>query len=222
MSTTALQVINRVRDTLLDESAVVWSNTDLLEYINEAQRAAVFLKLDANPVQAAITLVAGVVQSLPLGNVSFQDGAGIIDVTHNLVSGSPGRVITLADKELMDETNRFWPAATQVATVQNWCADPRDARRFWVSPPNDGTGVVNVVYGAIPAAITSTATALTLIDTYVPFVIAYVLAQAYGKNSLKGDVAKSAYYMQQAMQALGLKSSTQIAVAPKVSQSPGM
>lgn len=222
MSTTALQVINRVRDTLLDESAVVWSNADLLNYINEAQRAAVFLKLDANPVQAAITLAAGVVQSLPLASVSFQDGAGVIDVTHNLVSGSPGRVITLADKELLDETNRFWPAATQVATVQNWCADPRDARRFYVSPPNNGAGVVNVVYGAIPAAITDPATSLTLIDTYVPFVIAYVLSQAYGKNSLKGDVAKSAYYMQQAMQALGMKSQTQIAVAPKVSQSPGM
>lgn len=222
MATTALQIINRVRDTLLDASAVVWPNAILLDYINEAQRATVFVKLDANPVQASLTLAAGVVQSLPLAAGGFQDGAGIIDVTHNLVAGSPGRVITLADKELLDETNRFWPAATQVATVQNWCADPRDARRFYVSPPNNGAGVVNVVYGAIPAAITDTATNLTLIDTYVPAVINYVLAQAYGKNSLKGDVAKSAYYLQQWGQALGLKSQTQVAVAPKVSESAGM
>ncbi len=222
MSTTALQIINRVRDTLLDASAAVWSNDDLLDYMNEAQRAAVFLKLDANPVQEHVSLAAGVVQSIPQGQSGVLDGAGIIDVTHNLVGVALGRVVTLVDKELLDETNRFWPASTPEVTVENWCADPRDPTRFYVSPPNSGAGIVNIVYGGIPDLIFTTGQTIGLRDTYVPFIINYMLSQAYSKNSLKGDVAKTGYYMQQALQMLGIKSQSQVAVAPKVSSSPGM
>lgn len=222
MSTTAQQVLSRVRDTLLDEAAVAWSDPDLLNYLNEAQRAAVFLKTDANPVQEHVGLAVGIVQSIPQGQSGVLDGVGVLDVTHNFSGTTAGRVVTLVDKELLDETNRFWPSSTPESVVENWCADPRDPTRFYVSPPNDGTGIVNVVYGAIPDQVFTTSQSIGLRDTYVPFIINYMLAQAYGKNSLRGDTAKSGYYMQQALQMLGIRAQTQIAVAPKVSQSPGM
>mgnify|MGYP001559838227 CR=1 FL=1 len=219
----ASTIIARLRDTLLDEAAVVWSDDDLLQYISEAQRQIVFLKNDALPIEANLPLFTGVSQRLPLRSDDFLDGLCVIDVLRNYDNTNElqGRSITLVDKELLDETNRFWPTATQTAEVDSWAADPRDPRRFLVSPPNDGTGYVTVLYGAIPGDLIAS-DVIELPDAYVPSIIYYALAQAYGKNSLKGDLVKSNFYTQQFMQGLGIKAQSQIAVAPKVSESSGM
>jgi len=59
-------------------------------------------------------------------------------------------------------------------------------------------------------------------DSFQTVLLEFVLSRAYEKNSKKQDLTKSAAHRQQWGALLGLKSQAQIAVAPHVSQSPGV
>lgn len=199
---------------LLDTARRTWSADDLLGYLNEALRATAFVKPDMYTVQDAFTPAAGVLQSLP------SDGVALLDITQNLTGRQ--RNITQVDESLLEEANRFWPAATQQAEVEHFTADPRNPRRFRVFPPADGTGSVQILYGAVPPALTYEAEDLPVPDSFQTILLDFVLARAYSKNSKKQDLAKASYYRQNWAAALGLKSQAQVAVAPRVSQSPGV
>lgn len=208
----ASDVITPARHTLLDASGVAWPDAELLGYLNEGLRDSVTAKPDIYPVEGEIPLVAGVVQTLPAGGVL------LIDITHNV---GTGRTVTVVDLPLLQEANRFWPAATRQAEVENFAIDPRTPRKFLVSPPNDGEGRAYGVYGSTPAALTALTGTFPLLDAYQPALTAYVLSRAFAKNSKRQDLAKSATYRQQWAQALGAKSVATSAAVPHVSQSPG-
>ena len=218
----ATTVLDEVSGILLDVAHRTWSSDELLRYLNEAMRATALVKADFYVVETAMTLDPGPQQNLP------GDAVALIDVPRNTynpdasaLDGSNGRVITQVDKTLLDESNRFWPAGTRERTVEHYTEDPRNPRRFVVFPPNDGTGVVDVIYGAVPPQIMYVTEELEVVDAYQPVLVDYTLARAYQKNSKRQDLTKSASYMQSWGQKLGLKSNTQIAVAPKVASEPG-
>lgn len=204
-------IVNACRVTLLDASATAWSDAELLGYLMEAQRTVCFLKPDAYTKREYVALVSGIKQALPA------DGIAILDVGDNEASG---RACTLVDRDLLDHANRFWPAATAAVDAQHWAADPRDPKRFDITPPNAGTGSLEILYGAYTPS-TALLADITLIDSYQRPLECFTLARAYEKNSKRQDLAKAGVYMQQFMQMLGVKSTAQIAVAPKVSDSPG-
>lgn len=191
----------------MDAAAATWSAAVLLADLNSAERKVCLLKPEVYPVRAAIPMVVGAKQTVPAG------GIAILDLYDNV---SNGQTIRLVDRGLMDEAARFWSAATQEAVVQDWAADPRDPTHFDVLPPNDGTGSVNALYGAVPTAIASAATAINLPDVYESVLKCFLLAEAYAHSSKRHDPQKSAFYEQQGMQLLGIKSQSQVAVAPKV------
>lgn len=205
-------IVNACRVTLIDSAAATWSDAELLGYLMEGQRQVCFLKPDAYTQRDYVDLAAGVKQALPA------NGIAILDVGDNEVSG---RACTLVDKEMLDHSNRFWPAGTQEVDAQHWAADPRDPRRFDVTPPNTGTGSLEVLYGAYTPD-TELGVDITLNDSYQFALECFVLHRAYAKNSKKQDLAKAGAYLETFKQALGIKSAGQVAVAPKVSQSAGM
>lgn len=190
-----------------------WSDAELLTYLNEAIRDSVAAKPDIYPVSGDIPLVAGVVQALPAGGVL------LIDATHNV---GTGRTVTVTDLALLQEANRFWPAATQQAEVENFAVDPRTPRKFLVSPPNNGAGRIHGTYGGTPATLAATTDTFPLLDIYQPAMTAYVIGRAYAKNSKRQDPAKAATYRQQWAQALGAKSVATATTLPRVSQSPDL
>ena len=209
----ASDILTPARGTLLDASAVAWSDAELLGYLNEGIRETVLVKPDVYPVRGALALAAGIVQVLPA------DGVVLIDITHNVASG---RVVTVTDLALLQEANRFYPAATQQAEVENFATDPRDPRRYIVFPPNNAAGSVYAVYGGTPAGLATTGDTFPLTDVYQPPLISYVLSRAYAKNSKRQDLTKAAAYRQQWAQGLGMKSAATVAAVPHVSQSPGL
>lgn len=207
-------ILDSVSTTLLDTARVTWGRAELLGYLNEALRTTAFVKPDMYSVQDFIPLVAGIAQVLPA------DGIALLDITDNETGG---RAVTQTDLALLQEENRFWPAATQQAEVENYAADPRTPRHFYVFPPNDGTGSVRATYGAVPDELTgSSGETIPVPDSYQNPLTNFVLAKAYAKNSRKQDLVKSAALMNDWRVALGLKAQAQIAVAPKVAQSPGV
>ena len=207
-------IFDSVSTTLLDVTRQTWPRSDLVGYLNEALRATAFLKPDMYSVQDFLPLAAGIAQALP------DDGIALIDITDNEVSG---RAITQTDLVLLQEENRFWPAATQEVDVENYAADPRTPRRYYVFPPSDGTSSVRVTYGAVPPELSgSSGETLPVPDSYQNALTNFVLAKCYGKNSKKQDLTKYAGYMNDWRMSLGLKSQAQVAVAPKLTQTPGV
>ena len=206
-------IINSVATTLLDTAHRGWSRAELVGYINEALAATAGAKPDFYTVEQDISMVAGITQALPEGGLS------LFNVSKNVTSS---RVVTQVDGALLDEANRWWPAATQEVDVEHFTADPRDPRRFSITPPNDGTGAVTATFGAVPDAVTgSSGEEIPVAGSYLSPLVEYVLGKCYGKNSKSQDLTKSNTHMQRWGTLVGLKAKAQIAVAPKVAVSEG-
>lgn len=211
MTTTTASIISDARSTLIDDNAATYSDVQLLGFQTDAERLVVFYKPDAYPRRRFIPLVPGTNQELPA------DGIALMDISQNELSK---RSATIVDKELLDHENRFWQAATGEVDVQHWCADPRDPRRFDITPPNDGTGSILTLYGAVTPDLTLGGN-ITLVDSYKYVLYAFTLHRAYAETSRKGDTVKAEYWLQKGLQALGIKSAAQVQVAPKVTANPG-
>jgi len=207
----AQTILDSARGTLLDTAKRTWSDADLLTYLNEGIDATCGVKADAYTQEEYVQLTAGTLQTIP------DNGTSLIRISEN----RNGRIVTQVDFDLLQESNRFWPRGTMETTVENYAADPRDPRRFVVSPPNDGRGQVRMLWATPPEPITDVSAEMPLSDIYRPPLIDYVLSRAYAKNTARQDLTKSATYYQRWGQFLGLRSSTQIAVAPRVASEPG-
>ena len=208
----ASTILDSVSRTLLDTAERTWGPDEKLSYLNEAMRATAAARpADFYVIETAVTLAAGVIQALPA------DGFLLIDVPRN----TGGRIVTQVDKGLLDEAYRFWPAGTQEAVVEHFTFDPRNPRRFVSYPPNDGTGVVDLVYGAVPPQIMYAAEEMQVPDVYQTPLEQFVLSKCYAKNSKRQDLAKSAAAMQSWGQALGLDANAIAAASSKVSAEPG-
>lgn len=208
-------ILDDVSRTLLDTARRSWPLTALVDYMNEAIRASSSVKPDIYTVRANTPLEEGTLQEIPAG------GIALIDIPRNsLQSGGEGRVVTQVDAELLAEANRFWPRATTQSQVEHYTADPRDPRRFQVFPPNDGNGMVEMLYAAVPSAVASGET-FPLADIYQPAITAYMEAKAYAKNSRRQDLTKAGAALQRWGTLMGLNAKALAAIAPKVLVSEG-
>lgn len=202
-----------VRERLFDPGrGAGWSDAEIIDYLNRAQQRIVFLKPDAYPRHENVALVLGTLQSIPAG------GVALLEIVKNF---SSGRIVEQVDYDLLKASNWSWPAGTAAASIECYAADPRDPTRFLVSPPAAAGCIVEIVWGATPPALTASTDNTVLLDSYNPTLIDGVLAMAYGKPSVRQDPAKATYHQQLFDSALGVKTKSQFAIAPKVSQSPG-
>lgn len=208
----ASAIITSVRRVLLDPSpGVTWSDATLLAMLNRAERLAVLVKHEVNPVRdTSLPLVAGYVQALPANAV------GMIQVYANAVGQK--RRISQVDAELQDAASIYYPAATQEQEVQHWTTDPRNPNQFEVFPPNDGTGEIDCLYGATPAEIASTAGAINLNDMYEQVLVDIVCSFAYAEDTTRKDLSKVDYYTNRWGKYLGVSSQSQVAISAQVGQ----
>lgn len=176
-------IVDRARTSLIDPRAVHWTDAELFDYLSAAQLAVVQLKPGAYTVSGFISLIAGVMQSLPTGQ-----GLQLLDIYHN----ESGAVCTQVGGEVLSEMNRQWVAATPAVDAEHWMADVRDPRRFRVFPPNTGSGRVMALYSGFPTRVdASTGSVITIPDSYDMPLWASVMAQALAKNSRRQDLGKS-------------------------------
>lgn len=202
----ASDIFATVRKTSLDGAATAYSNADMCSFLTEALRSLANDKADAYVRDIPHSLVAGENQTLP------DDGTALFDVPCNV----GGRTVTMVLRELLAEASRFWPAGTRVATVEHYTYDPRTPKLFKVFPPNNGAGNVEIVYGAVPPAVTDPEQELVVADTYMGPLVSYVLSKCYGVNSKKADLVKHSAYLTEYRQQLGLRTTSVRATAPKV------
>jgi hypothetical protein len=190
MAIQAQTIISRASKTLSDPNAVAWSNAELLDYLNAGQRAVCHVNRDAYTKVDNVTLTAGVIQTLPA------DGLVIVRALYNVGSG---RAIRHVGFDALNTSLSTWASSTQATDVLEYAADSREWKTFFVNPPNNGTGIIKMMYGAIPPVLTSQTQNIALPDTYDTALWAYVCAMAYAKNTRRQDLQKSAGMMQMFM-----------------------
>lgn len=213
MALLASTIIDSLRQTLIDPApGATWDDARYLALINEAERAIIAVRPDAYPVRGTLALAAGTKQTLPAG------GLCLMDVYANTASG---RRATLVNRELQDAAAVFFPAATPEKDVQHYMPDARDPTRFDVVPPNDGTGSVEILYGAVPVPIANVSSAINLPDTFERPIIAFVLSRCYREKTPTQNLAAAEVWDAEWQRAVGLGSQSQAAVAPRAAAGKG-
>lgn len=180
MAVTAQLIIERVRTQLIDEGATKrWSDTELLRWLSDGQRAIVTVSAGTSSTTAVSPLVAGTKQSIPA------DGHMLLTIVRNTNSAgtSPSRVVRIVSRELIDAQNPDWHTASQTKVAQNYIYDPHEPTKFYVYPPNDGTGNVEMVYSVFPPEMSSLTDEIVVQDIYQTALFDYVMFRAHQKDS---------------------------------------
>lgn len=224
MTVAASAIINRARDVLIDVGATRWTDPELLRWLSDGQRTVVMAIPAASSKRATLALAAGTVQSIPA------DGYTLLTVERNngAANGStPGRVIRLVSRELVDNFNPDWHTATAKAVAQSYMFDPNVPKQFYVSPPNTGTGYADIVYSQMPAELTSTASTLTVDDIFQTPLVDYVLYRAFQKDSdyvvttsVYSAVTLASSYLEAFKTAIGVSDQALVASNPNQGLTP--
>ena len=219
----AQSIIRRCVETLQDNTSIRWPVSELVRYLNDAQREVILYRPDAAVTNASVPLVTGSRQNLPVG------GTKLVEVVRN--SAGTKRAVRMVNREILDAQLPGWHAQTGVTEILHYMYDPREPRVFYVYPPAAATGAaVDLSYASMPADIAEPAegalyTAVTgnlgIPDIYGNAVQDYVLYRAYTKDSeYAGNAARAQAHYGAFANALGVEVKATVAVAPNPTGNP--
>lgn len=163
---TPQSIIPEVRALIKDTDAVSYRNldADITAAINRAVKRIAGLRPDLFTTITTLAPVAGVLQTVP-------NSGRIVEVFG--VTG--GNALTEASRELLDALAPTWRSATAGPAV-NWMRHPRNPSKFFVSPPSNAVGTLDVEYTVAPATYALTDT-VALQETYQPVVVDMTVAE---------------------------------------------
>lgn len=234
---TATSIIDRVSKTLQDDTNVRWARTELLGYLNDGQREIVLKKPNAYVINAGMTCAAGTKQKLPTsisisttptttgtgGNAATTqatvDPIQLIDVVRNVASptmgAAGGAAVRLIAREILDSQTPDWHTAPSAAIVKHYSYSEQDLKTFYIYPPNNGTGNVEVIFSASPPDIAAEANKIALDDVYQAALIDYCLYRAYNKDSeYSSDPARASAHYVAFDNSLGNKMKLEVGASP--------
>lgn len=180
MTVAASVLLARVRSQLIDDGSVPrWSDAELLRLMSDGQRTIVTIDPTASATRATVQLASGTLQDLPAG------GNKLLRVIRNMGTAgtTPGRVVRPASLDLVDSQDPDWHTLTKVTDIKNFMVDPEDDSIYWVYPPSNGSGYVQINYSAIPTELTATTDNLGVGDIYQTPLVDYVMWRAHLKDS---------------------------------------
>lgn len=186
MSVTVQSVIDRVQTTLQDTTGVRWPVvSELVLWINDAQREIALLKPDASAKNETVTLATGTKQIIPSG------GNRLLRAVRNMSAASNGtgkRSVRLVSREVLDAQTPDWhdPTVTgdaaHTSIIKHYIYDEANPRNFYVYPGVSGNAYVEIIYSANPSAVAQSDN-LDIPDIYANAVMNYVLYMAYMKDA---------------------------------------
>jgi hypothetical protein len=222
MALTVKNILDRVQFTLQDTTNIRWTQTELLNYLNDAQREIALLKPDATSINTNIQLATGTQQSLPDG------GNRILRVLRNMSSAAGdatgGRAIRQVSLESLDAQDPNWhdPTATGLSKhttiVKHWVYDEMDPKTFYVYPGVAGNAFVEIVYSVVPGILdysSSGSSTLGVNDIYGNAIINFILYKAYVKDSENAaNQNKATGHYSLFLNTVGQKSQLDLAINP--------
>lgn len=180
MALTAASILDRVRSQLVDEDATKrWSDAELLRLLSDGQRMIATMDPSATSTVSSVLLASGSRQTVPSG------GKRILSVIRNMGTdgATPGRAVRLVDSDMLDTYDADWHAETKALVVKNYMFDPSEESAYYVWPPSNGVGYVQLNYSKIPVELTATTDSLAVSDIYAPALFDYTMWRAHSKDS---------------------------------------
>ena len=186
MTVTVQSVVDRAQTVLQDTTGVRWPVvSELVLWVNDAQREIALFKPDATAVNATVTLATGTKQTIP------DAGNRLLNVVRNMSAASSGtgkRAVRLVDRSVLDSQTPDWHdpvvtgSAAHTAVIKHFVYDETNPRNFYVYPGVAGNAYLEIVYSANPATVAQNAS-LAIPDIFANAVMNYVLYMAYMKDA---------------------------------------
>ena len=186
MTVSVQSVIDRVQTVLQDTTGVRWPVvSELVLWINDAQREIALMKPDASAKNETITLATGTKQDIPSG------GNRLLKVVRNMSAASNGtgkRSVRLVDAEVLNGQTPDWhdPNVTGDAAhtniVKHYVYEESNPRNFYVYPGVAGNAYLEIIYSANPDTVAQSGN-LDIPDIFANAVMNYVLYMAYMKDA---------------------------------------
>lgn len=189
---------------LQDVTNIRWPQSELLDWLNDGQREIVLKKPNASVRNTAFTLAVGTKQQLPA------DGVQLIDVVRNL----PGPAVRIVSREVLDAQLPNWHGAPGQTQVVHFCYSELDLRNFYVYPPNNGAGAVELIYSASPVNATLGGV-ISVDDIYQSVLLDYILYRAWSKDAeYASDPQRASAHYNAFSNSLGLKYQMEVGGSP--------
>jgi hypothetical protein len=208
---TAKYFIDKASIQLLDQSNTRWTRAELLGWINDAQRQITVMSPNATNKVAIVKLDPGTRQSIP------SDGWTLLDIIRYMgtTGTTPGRVPRIISQQILNDFNPNWHSATPVTVPLNYVYDQQDQTVYYVYPPSNGKGYLQINYSPVPADVTSESSTLYVNDIFQTAVLDYVLYRANSKDAeYAPGLALASGYLQTFMATMGAKSKEEIENSP--------
>ncbi len=210
-------LITRAQTILQDttDGGVRWPTYELMRWLNDAYRAIINARPDANSKSdTTFSCAVGTRQKL---TATIPSATKLLDVVRNTASGSAKGAVRQIDRSILDDQRRTWHAETETVDIEHFAFDPRIPTEFLVYPPASSLARLEVVYSYVPTAHGDDATNETIKvdDSYANAILDYMLYRAYSKDAEYAANAQRAAAHYQAMQAaLGTKTQADAAAHP--------
>lgn len=204
----AKDLIDRAAVILQDRTNVRWPRTDLLTYLNDAQRQIVIQRPDANAINVAFTCANQSKQTLPAG------ATRLLTIRRN----TGGNAITQIKRETLDTQLPGWHEMDATDGVEHYVYDPIDPLNFYAFPKPKAGDSIDIVYAAIPADLPAETNTIALPDIYSNSILDYMLYAAYRKDATYGDANRAQLYFQAFNAGLGIKTQVDSAITQRAAQ----
>jgi len=202
---TAQEIIDRAEIILVDVGNDRWEEADLLGWLNMGLRELVRFIPTALTVTEAVNLAAGVKQTIPTGRIEF------IGATMNMgTDGStPGAIINFMDFKELGFVKPSWPTETQAAITEIVTKKDGDRASYYVSPPSDGTGYIEIICSDTPTEI-AIGQVIPVDDIYEAILMDYVLFRSFSIDQVHPVYKSLALdYFKKFTESVGAKISTE-------------
>lgn len=186
MTVTVQSVVDRVQTVIQDTTGVRWPVvSELVLWVNDAQREIALIKPDASATNETVTLVTGTKQSIPAG------GNRLLQVVRNMSAASSGtgkRSVRLVGRAVLDGQSPDWHDPTVAGNaahtniVKHYVYDEANPRNYYVYPGVAGNAYLEIIYSANPATVTLTDN-LSIPDVFANAIMNYVLYMSYMKDA---------------------------------------
>lgn len=187
---TVQEVIDVVRFTLHDEVSATyrWTDAELIDYVNAAARQIVQIVPEANSIDAIVSITNTIArQSLPSGGIKFMKVVRNISAANGTTQEGPVRYV---EKDVLDGFDPDWEFDTTIKAIaasvnffEHYCHDPREPKIFYVYPAASAQAYAEVLYSAIPTAMTVVGDTIPLADEYLEGYYGYITYRALTKES---------------------------------------
>jgi hypothetical protein len=214
---TAKTIIDKASIQLIDLTNIRWTRAELLSWLNDGLRQIVTIQPSASSTTVSKQLTVGTRQYIPT------DGWLLLSIYRNMGTNgtTPGRVIRIVSREILDSFNPNWNTVTATAEVRNYMYTDQDQLAFYVYPPNTGTQYIELNYSVQPVDLTLETQPIPIFDVFQSALVDYILYRACSKDAeYAPGVQLSQSYMATFVAAIQGKNQSEVTSNPTQSLGP--